>query len=223
MRTSTHFLKWSVGLAPAESSTTVEERGCLAHHASGKKVLVELGVWHGVTTAQLRKAMAADGVLYAVDPYPRGRLGCSLQRIIARREVARAGGGHVQWVRKTSVEAAQDFSASEPRPIDFLFIDAGHRFEDVKLDWELWSGLIAPNGVVGIHDSRSSPKRNLEGVGSAVFTQQVIRVDERFDCVEEVDSLTVLRRKDTASAVTWTTWTANSTGTHSRAPQASAQ
>ena len=139
--------------------------------------------------------MASDGVLYAVDPYEPGRLGFSMQRIIARREVARAGGGNVSWVRKTGVEAAAAFPALEPRPIEFLFIDAGHQYEDLKTDWNLWSGRIGPNGVVGLHDSRSSPKRNIEGVGSVLYTQQVIRLDDRFECLEEVDSLTVLRRK----------------------------
>lgn len=142
--------------------------------------------------------MAPDGVLYAVDPYPTGRLGCSLQLIIAHREVARAGGGRVKWLRMTSADAARQFPSLEARPIEFLFIDAGHQFHELQADWELWSGFMAAGGVVGLHDSRTSPKRNLDGVGSKEYTQQVIRRDERFECVEEVDSLTVMKRKLTA-------------------------
>jgi predicted O-methyltransferase YrrM len=195
VQTITHFLKWSVGLASAQSSTTKEERDCLARHASGKKVLVELGVWHGVTTAQLRQAMAPEGVLYAVDPYFPGQLGFSVPRVIAHREVDRAAGGKVEWVRKTSTEAAHGFPSFEPRPIDFLFIDAGHKYDEVKADWDNWSGLIAAGGIVGLHDSRSSPKRNLDGVGSMIFTQEVVLQDSRFHCFDAVDSLTMLIRK----------------------------
>jgi predicted O-methyltransferase YrrM len=195
LRTLTHFLKWSVGLAEAETGTTLEERDCLARFAAGKQTLVELGVWHGVTTRRLRQAMAPDGVLYAVDPYFVGRLGFSAPQVIARREVARAGGGNVQWVRKTSLQAAADFQASRELHLQFLFIDAGHAYEDLRTDWENWSGLIVSGGIVGLHDSRSSPKRNLDGVGSMIYTQEAILRDDRFECIETVDSLTVLRRR----------------------------
>ena len=84
MRVAWHLVLWSFGLAAAETQTSVAERECLAHYAAGRKRLVEVGVWHGVTTCVLRKAMASDGVLFAVDPYPVGRLGLSAQRLIAR-------------------------------------------------------------------------------------------------------------------------------------------
>lgn len=72
MRVIAHFARWLVGLVPAETQTTPAERACLVHHAAGCRRLVEIGVWHGVTTAALRAAMASDGMLYAVDPFPRG-------------------------------------------------------------------------------------------------------------------------------------------------------
>lgn len=36
--------------------------------------------------------------------------------------------------------------------IDFLFIDADHRYEGVKRDWELYSPLVRKGGLVAFHD-----------------------------------------------------------------------
>src|SRR5918997_2210563 len=122
MRVLTHFLLWNLGLRPAETQTSEAERACLARHAAGRSRLVEVGVWHGVTTRRLREAMAPEGVLVGVDPYPRGRLGFSAQRFIARREVGRVRNGAVRWTRKTGVEAAREHERRGEGAVDFVFI-----------------------------------------------------------------------------------------------------
>jgi hypothetical protein len=75
-----HLLLWSLGLRAAETQTTADERAALARHAQGRAPIVEIGVWHGVSTAVLRRAMRDGGVLWAVDPFPPGQLGFSLQK-----------------------------------------------------------------------------------------------------------------------------------------------
>lgn len=35
---------------------------------------------------------------------------------------------------------------------DFIFIDADHSYEAVKADFEMFSPLLAKNGVIGLHD-----------------------------------------------------------------------
>ena len=37
-------------------------------------------------------------------------------------------------------------------PIDVLFIDGDHTYEGVKADYELYSPLVRPGGVIGFHD-----------------------------------------------------------------------
>lgn len=194
MRVLTHFVLWSLGLARAETQTTDAERDCLARHAAGRKRLVEVGVWHGVTTRRLRGVMASDGVLFAVDPYPVGRLGFSAQRLIAGREVAGAHNGSVRWVRATGVQAARDL-AGAGGPVDFVFVDGDHSYEGLRGDWEAWAPLVAPGGVVALHDSCSCATRQIDDAGSAVCTREVIRQDPHFELLEVVDTLTVLRRR----------------------------
>jgi predicted O-methyltransferase YrrM len=199
MRVMPHLLLWSLGLAEAETQTSDTERDCLARHAKEKKCLVEIGVWHGVTTCRLLGAMASDGVLYAVDPYPAGRFGFSAQRLIARREVSRIKNGELHWVRATGGEAGQKYATLGAALVDFVFIDGDHSFEALRGDWKTWSPLVAPKGIVILHDSRSSAIRRIDDAGSVIYTNQIILHDVRFELVETVDTLTVLERKSSDS------------------------
>ena len=190
MRVTAHYLAWVLGLAPAETQTTERERACLAAHATGRRRLAEIGVWHGVTTARLREVMDPRGELSAIDPYPAGRLRLSLQERIAHHVVSRVSGGRVRWLKMNSVDAARGH-----HPIDFLFIDGDHTEAGLLADWNAWSGLVERGGVVALHDSRSTPDRQIDEAGSVKVTNDVILRDPRFEGLEAVDSLTVLRKR----------------------------
>lgn len=194
-RPSVHFFLWRLGMAEATTQTTQTERDTMARLATGKRSLVEIGVWHGITTSRLRQAMASDGVLWAVDPYFRSRIGVCWAQMIAHNVVGKTPGGNVQWVRMLGAEAAEARRA-DPKagPVDFIFIDGNHSYEGLKADWDGWSPQIAEGGIVALHDSRTSPIRNIDGAGSVRFTNEVILHDPNFQVVETVDSLTVLKR-----------------------------
>lgn len=190
MKVLSHYIAWTIGLAPATTQTTTSERDCLARYAAGRRRVVEIGVWHGVTTKRLRSVMHPDGVLTAVDPFPVGRLGFSVQQQIARREVASVDNGEVAWLRTTGLAAARDHGR-----VDFVFIDGDHSEQGLLADWQAWSPLVEPGGVIALHDSRSTPERLIDDAGSVKVTNEVILRDARFAMVDAVDSLTVLRRR----------------------------
>lgn len=189
----THFTLWALGLARPESQTTQSERNALARYAADRHRLAEIGVWHGLTTRLLRSVMAPDGVYFAIDPYPVGRLGFNTQFWIAHYEVRQVTRGRVVWLRTTGADAATDFLV-RAAPIDFLFIDGDHTFDGLRADWEAWAGHIRANGVVALHDSRPTILRPIHDAGSVRYLNDVIRHDPRFEVVEEVDSLTILKR-----------------------------
>ena len=190
MTVLTHYIAWTVGLTSATTQTTTAERDCLARHAAGRLRLVEIGVWHGVTTRRLRAVMHPHGVLSAVDPFPVGRLGFSVQQQIARREVDGVSNGQVVWLRTTGSAAACDHA-----PVDFVFIDGDHSEEGLLADWRAWSSLVETGGIVALHDSRSTPERPSDDAGSVKVTNAVILRDPRFAVVDTVDSLTVLQKR----------------------------
>jgi predicted O-methyltransferase YrrM len=200
MRAATHFALWACGLRAAETQTTAAERECLARHARHRRVAAEVGVWHGVTTAVLKQALDPTGTVYAVDPFPKGRLGCSLQRLIARREVGRIDGAEVIWVRQTGAEAAGALRARLLGRVEFVFIDGDHDYEAVRGDWDGWTSLLAGGGIVALHDSVPDTGRSAsEGVVQLI--REVIPGDPRFELVEQVDTLTVVRARRGADAI----------------------
>jgi hypothetical protein len=77
-------------------------------------------------------------------------------------------GGNVNWFReesffrrffcpriihKTTDEAFHNFFVLNDIQIDYLHIDAGHSYENVKEYFELYSQLLSPNGIISIHDT----------------------------------------------------------------------
>jgi hypothetical protein len=57
--------------------------------------------------------------------------------------------GRVEIIRKMSVEGAKDF---EDESLDFVFIDAGHGYEDVRDDIEAWLPKVKKTGIIMGHD-----------------------------------------------------------------------
>jgi hypothetical protein len=50
-------------------------------------------------------------------------------------------------------DAFAEFFSPQGMVIDYLHIDADHHYEGAKLDWDLYSTLVAPNGVITLHDT----------------------------------------------------------------------
>jgi predicted O-methyltransferase YrrM len=190
-----HLLKWSVGLADAEVWTTEAERGCLARHAAGKRKIVELGVWHGGTSKVLRAAMAPDGVFYAVDPYEPGRFGFSIPRVVGRAELERVPNGRVVWIRATGADAARSDEVKGAAPFDFVFVDAAQTYEGLRTEWEAWSPLVDKGGILALHDSRHMAGDTSAEQTSVRYARDVVFQDPRFELVDAVDTLSVLKRR----------------------------
>jgi hypothetical protein len=50
-------------------------------------------------------------------------------------------------------DAFREYFEPEKLVIDYLHIDADHHYEGAKLDWDLYSTLVAPDGVITLHDT----------------------------------------------------------------------
>lgn len=50
-------------------------------------------------------------------------------------------------------DAFHDYFVPEGVKIDFLHIDADHDYEGAKLDWDLYSTLVAEDGVITLHET----------------------------------------------------------------------
>lgn len=90
-------------------------------------------------------------------------------------DAANGIGGQVDWlnedsflrknfcprvINETTEKAFYNFFIKEDLKVDYLHIDAGHSYEDVKKDFELYSQILNPNGIISIHDTDISYANN---------------------------------------------------------------
>lgn len=189
------FLLWACGLKKPFSSTTKKERLTLYRHVAGKKNVVEIGVYHGVNTKKFCQLMDPYGVLYAVDPFFKGRAGFSTMKVIAHYEVGKCENRNIKWMECLGHEAARIHASESSVPIDFIFIDGDHSYAGIKSDWEAWRPLLSSGCIIALHDSEVSPNTSANAdTGSVIYTKEVISNDVGLKKLEVVDSLSVFER-----------------------------
>jgi predicted O-methyltransferase YrrM len=188
-----HTVRYLLGWDAAATQTTAAEREAIAKYARDRSLAVEIGVYEGVSTVVIGKNLTPGAILYGVDPFLPGRLGICWNRIIARREVSRARlRCEVRFIRTTSHEALDRIPHQE---FDCIFIDGDHSLGGIEQDWQDWSARVAKGGFVLLHDTQI-PAHNphVADLGSFQYFRDTVSHDERFEMVEIVDSLSVLRR-----------------------------
>jgi len=82
---------------------------------------------------------------------------------------------HPRFIKSTSERAYYDFFVIQDIKIDVLFIDGDHSYEGVKLDFELYSKIMSPNGIILIHDTDSEYEESL------IVSEDAKKDHHRFD------------------------------------------
>jgi predicted O-methyltransferase YrrM len=186
-----HYLRYLFGADNARSQTTEAERALLGHLAVGRKVIVELGVFEGVSSLVLRDAMDRDAELYCVDPFPVGALGFSVQMAISKKQINRSRNGRAHMVRMQSNEAVGGWTL----PIDLLFMDGDHSFEGACRDFRDWGCFVRTGGLILVHTSHSSDVKSVpDNCGPKRLVEEVVAFDKSFRVDRYVDSITVVEK-----------------------------
>lgn len=185
-----HYLLYRLGLEKPETQTTAKERAAIKKYANQKEVAVEIGVFEGVNTVELAKALAPNGKLYGIDPFFKGSSGVSYHKLIATSMLNRAGiKSKVVLLEKFSYEAVDDIEGS----IDLIFIDGDHSYEGIQRDWNDWFPKIKEGGVILLHDTQiPTHDPNVAQLGSYLFFQDQLKDHPHVEIIEIVDSLSIL-------------------------------
>ena len=67
---------------------------------------------------------------------------------------------HPRIINETTEKAYKNFFIKEDIKIDYLHIDAGHTYKDVKRDFNQYSKLLCKNGIISIHDTDKNYEDN---------------------------------------------------------------
>lgn len=135
------------------------------------RVVLEIGTDRGGTLFLWTRVASADALLITVDVRKMiGRLGRWSPFALVRSGFARERQtiDLIDGVDSHAPDTVQRIQAAlAGRPVDFLFIDAGHAYEAARQDFELYQPLVRPGGIVAFHDV--SPRPTADTVGIAAF------------------------------------------------------
>ena len=164
------------GLIPPRVMHAPEEADALRALASGRRVVVEIGVYEGSSALVLISALPPGSELHLIDPFVDesgwalpagwGATEQATRKVVAR--ASRSGGPSVRW----HVQRSQDVGRRWERAVDFVFIDGDHSPEGVRGDWEAWSPHVKPGGVVAFHDARGTSEGPQQVVNDLFYGAQ---------------------------------------------------
>jgi predicted O-methyltransferase YrrM len=149
----------------------------LARGCTGRGAIVELGSWRGRSTICLALgSKEGSGIpIVAVDRHT-DKTFVDFQENIRKAGVADL----VRPIRATSDEAFVDFD----EPIELIFIDASHKYDDVRRDFDQWVPLVVEGGTVAMHDTTWE--------GSKLVSEEAIYRSPHFRDVRFVPSSTTV-------------------------------
>ena len=131
-------------------------RGALGQLVKKKDLIgAEIGVLVGGHAQEMLDNLDIKK-LYLIDPYSRY---WASDRIVSRKEMLPTKKeakerlakykDKIVWLIKTSAEASKDL---EDNSLDFVYIDACHRYRFAFQDISLWTPKVKTGGLVGGHD-----------------------------------------------------------------------
>jgi predicted O-methyltransferase YrrM len=118
-------------------------------------VILEIGTAGGGSLVLLCSAAPSNATLISVD-LPRCLGGYHWTKVPLYRSFAR----RQQKLHLVRGDSHADATFGEVclhlrnRPVDFLLIDGDHRYEGARRDFQLYSPLVRPGGVIAFHDIR---------------------------------------------------------------------
>jgi predicted O-methyltransferase YrrM len=148
------FSLGDVTIAPAQIRSEIESLLELLRVDPPRHIL-EIGTARGGSLYLFTEVAAPDAVILSVD-LPRGQFGAGygLSRLLLLRSFAR-GRQRVVLLRADSHDPrtfAKVKAKLGGRPLDFLMIDGDHTYDGARADFETYSQLVRPEGLIALHD-----------------------------------------------------------------------
>jgi predicted O-methyltransferase YrrM len=170
-----------ISIQPIQVRSEIEALLTIVRDHDSHRIL-EIGTANGGTLYLLTWASAPNARLLSLDIREFEPLRRHLFESFGhagKKVVVMQGDSHLETTR----DAVSRFFGA---PIDVLFIDGDHSGESVRRDYELYSPLVRPGGLIVLHDIVDGPESLVGGV--PVFWREVR--SELDDPVELVESWT---------------------------------
>lgn len=186
-----NLLHW-LRVVNATSQTEPIELAALERYATGAGLALEIGTYQGVSAARIARSLANGGALYCVDPWPESNGHANGCFSICHRHLERCRVvDRVRILRGYSGKVADLI----PDGLDFVFVDGDHSFSGIETDWEIVKEKTRSGGIVCLHDSVVPAEQQWRRLDSCLYFDEVIQRDRRFEVLEVVHTLAILRKK----------------------------
>jgi predicted O-methyltransferase YrrM len=167
------FRSCGIRIAPGQVRAEITQLCQVLAEKPPTRVL-EIGTAGGGTFFLFARMASEDAVLISAD-LPLGQFGGGYPKW--RGHLIQSFGRASQQVHLLAVDSHLPETLQNIQGLlrgsllDFLFIDGDHRYEGVKMDFQMYSPLVRPGGLIGFHDIVPGPPDKAGGV--AVFWQEL--------------------------------------------------
>ncbi len=159
----------------------------LYYESKKHNVIVEVGSWKGRSTTCICSGNK-DAKVFAVDTWAGSSDERDLTNSLAKKEDIyqtflnnTKQFSNLTPIRKSSVEAAKDF---EDGSVDWIFVDAGHTYLEVKEDVLTWLPKLKIGGIMSGHDFEPSVWMEVCRAVNEIFHDRKINVVDSIWWVE---------------------------------------
>jgi len=165
---------------------------------------VEIGCLDGYSSAVILDA--SDLYLTSIDPFIPDSMEASLiGSVVKYREnvsqfdkpgsIDRSSGKRSGLITGYSHENVRHYLSWTDERFSFLFIDGDHNYEAVLRDYQEWTPLLKPGGILAIHDARMNRPggANYHPGPSRVADEYIFGSADRWQVIGEAHSLVIAR------------------------------
>jgi predicted O-methyltransferase YrrM len=188
-----HALRVLMRMESPNTQTSSSEQEVLKKYVRNALTIAEIGVFEGVNTATFALNSLPEAKIFAIDPFFKGVLGFSYEKMIAQQYWKRMKvRNKIQMIEGLSWDTAHNI----PDNLDMVFIDGDHSYEGVKKDFEIFSKKVKAKGYLALHDARVFENGwTTKEWGPVRLVDTIIRQLPDWCIVNETDSLVVIQRR----------------------------
>lgn len=174
----------------------LDEAHCLSRLAynvpADGGTIVEIGSYHGRSTIALLYGAQDNTTVYAIDPHHVHEAGGipfgPSDMVSFIYSLSFVSSETLHKLRVINVRSSEATSLFMDKPIDLLWIDGSHEYNDVDIDFTVYGGSVIDRGLIAVHDSTGAWEGPTRRVREAIDSG-------RWALVEVVGSISVLRRR----------------------------
>lgn len=152
--------------------------------------IVELGVLNGDSTKIFCEFVANPNVpIFGIDPIIPDSMNPSLIGNLEKISNLEKQFKNFTFIKDYSYNVVKDFN----NKFDYIFIDADHRYESVKKDFEDWFPKLEIGGYLAIHDSAANRGGPYWWEGPSKLADELIEKNE-LEYIKTIYTLTLFKK-----------------------------